>query len=277
LLPAIDGGGGKVRQHSVIRRSDVLKIDRCIRERMSWREFCSASGLPQTALEQFLACGLLRAKDDPVVFQLFGERQLERDGAVSFLAPPWRPSFGEEGSNWVPLSRVMQGVGGREKPWARVFQAGLNGDLPGGLWENPAKPGLIHYTVHPITARRLIMGGPSTQTPFNFQEGDLGEYWRPDLSPGEAELHLNCTAQDLMWLRSQKLVSPVNAKGNPTRYARSEVEALGRELITTREIAARLDLKPVDVWQNLQGLASGGSFGQGFFKRDQVEPLLTPI
>jgi hypothetical protein len=182
--------------------------------------------------------------------------------------------LGEKEPAWLPLSRVMQGVGGREKPWARVLQAGLSGDLPGGLRNNPAKPGLIHSTVHPITARRLIMGGPSAQTPFNFQEGDLGEYWRSELTPGEVERYLNCTAQDVTWLLSRKLISPTNAKGKPTRYARSEIEPLGRELITTREIAARLDLRAVDVWQSLQGQASGGAFGQGFFKRDLVEPLL---
>jgi len=274
LLPATDGGGGELRDHSVIRRSDVSDIERRIRERMSWRQFCSASGLPQIALEQLLAGGLLRAKDDPAVSELFGERQLEGSSAESFLVLRWDPSLEDEEFNWVPLSRVMQGVGGREKPWARVFQAVLKGDLPGGLRRNADKPQLIHHTVHPITARRLIMGGPNARTPFDFQEGDLGEHWRTDLSPRETELHLNCTAQDVMWLRSQKLVSPVNAKGKPTRYARLDVEALGRELITTREIAARLDLRAVDVWQSLQGLASGGAFGQGFFKRDLVEPLL---
>ena len=273
LLSATDGGGGAVRQHSAIRASDVLNLKLRILERMSWREFCSKSGLPQIALEQLLVCGLLRANYDKAVSELFGDRQLERD-SVANLDLRWDLLSDPEEFNWVPLSRVMQGVGGREKPWARVIQAGLSGALPGGFRANPTRRGLIHHMVHPITARRLIMGGPDAQTPFSFRDGDLGEHWRPDLSPGETELHLNCTAQDIMWLRSQKLVSPINAKGKPARYARSDIEMLGREFTTTREIAARLGIKPVDVWQSLTSLASGGAFGQGFFKRALVEPLL---
>lgn len=274
FLQARNGGGGDIRRHSAILRSDVTDLNRRVRERLSWRQFCSESGLPQIALEQLLACGSLRAADDPVVAELFGDRQLERSSAESLLALCGTPLLEEGESDWLPLSRVMQGVGGREKPWARVIQAGLTGDLPGGFRRERKGRELVHFTVHPITASRLIMGGPSAVTPFNFQDGDFGVHWRPDLSPGETELHLNCTAQDIAWLRSRKLLVPINARGQPTRYARLNVEALGRQLVTSREIAARLGLKPVDVWQHLQGLASGGAFGQGFFSRELVEPLL---
>lgn len=273
LVTANDGGGGRQRQHSVLQRREVERIKTRIRERMSWRAFCHASGLPKIAIEQMLAADLLRPKDDPLVTELFGDRQLERRSAELLLERARKVSQDDE-SDWVPLSHAMRGVGGREKPWARVIQAGFDGDLPGGFRCDEAKPGMLHLKVHPITARRLIMGGPSALTPFDFQPGDLGEYWRLDLTPGEVELHLNCTAQDVTWLRSRKLISPNNEKGTPTSYARPDVEALGREYITTREIAARLDLKAKDVWQSLQGLAVGGAVGQGFYRRDAVETLL---
>ncbi|CAN7457733.1 hypothetical protein [Caulobacter sp. LjRoot300] len=273
LVTANDGGGGRQRQHSVLQRREVERIKTRIRERMSWRAFCHASGLPKIAIEQMLAADLLRPKDDPLVTELFGDRQLERRSAELLLERARKVSQDDE-SDWVPLSHAMRGVGGREKPWARVIQAGFDGDLPGGFRCDEATPGMLHLKVHPITARRLIMGGPSALTPFGFRPGDLGEYWRLDLTPGEVELHLNCTAQDVTWLRSRKLIAPNNVKGTPTSYARPDVEALGHEYITTREIAARLDLKAKDVWQSLQGLAVGGAVGQGFYRRDAVETLL---
>lgn len=275
LLPAMKDGGGEIREHSAIPRNSVVDLDIRIRERIGWKNFCSESGLPQIAAEQLLATGLLHLKEDLAVSHLFRDRQLERDSAYSLLNMRW-PSFldEQEESNWVPLSRVMQGVGGREKPWARIIQAALNGDLPGGVRRTHLDTKLVEHCIHPITARRLIMGGPFARTPFDFQDGDLGEHWRPHLSPGETALHLNCTAQDITWLRSCKMLEPVNAKGRPTHYVRSDVEALGRELISTREIAARLGLKPVDVWQSLQNRASGGAFGQGFYERGLVEPIL---
>jgi hypothetical protein len=73
---------------------------------MSWRQFCSASGLPQIALEQLLAGGLLRAKDDPAVSELFGERQLESSSAESFLVLRWDRSLEGKEFNWVAATSM---------------------------------------------------------------------------------------------------------------------------------------------------------------------------
>lgn len=89
-----------------------------------------------------------------------------------------------------------------------------------------------------LTARLLIMGGPGGGQAYAFQPGDLAGWERPEVTPSEVEEYLNCTAQGVGWLRAGAYLTPINQLGSLTRYCRQEVEAVRRQLITTREIAA---------------------------------------
>ncbi|MBW8303069.1 MAG: helix-turn-helix domain-containing protein [Brevundimonas sp.] len=273
-LKARPMAGGKSRGHYVMRRKDVEALDAKLKARMGWREFCSNASLPTLALEQMLASGVLRPREDPAVLALFGDRQICLTHAEAFL-DRFNDLPQEDAEGWPSLKQVMWGVGGREKPWARVLDAGLTGELPGGLRRDPDRPGFGNLKVHPITAASLIMGGPDSDSPFAFSEGDYGQFLRPSLRPGEVEAHLNCTAQDVSWLRYSGHLRPTNEKGHPTIYSRAEVEAVGRRFITTREIAARLGVKPKDVWIRLEGLRTEAQIGQGFYDRSLIEGVIS--
>ncbi|MGH6979423.1 MAG: hypothetical protein ACRED4_09060, partial [Brevundimonas sp.] len=125
--------------------------------------------------------------------------------------------------------------------------------------------------VHAVTARHLLMGGTHDGQAFAFQAGDLGHCERSELAPSEVEEHLNCTAQDISWLRNRNYLASISADGDAARYCRLDVEALGRQLITTREIAARTGRPAPQLWPELQDFSAGGSLGQGFYDRGLIE------
>lgn len=272
-LKARPVAGGKSRGHYVVRREDVEALEARLNARMGWRDFCSKASVPTLALEQMLASGMLRPREDPAVMELFGDRQICLPDAEKLLGG--FDDLPEEDEGWPALQQVMWGVGGREKPWARVLEAGLTGELPGGLRRDLNRPGLGNLRVHPVTATSLIMGGPDSNSPFAFSKGDYGQYLRLSLRPGEVEVYLNCTAQDVSWLRSRGDLQATNQKGNPTLYSRAEVECLGRRFVTTREIAARLGVKPKEVWLRLEDLRAEAQIGQGFYDRSVIERVIS--
>lgn len=261
------------RTHSSFRSRHVERLRDELRGQVSLRELSTRTGLRRIAVEQLLACGLLKVTTSSAAKLVFEGLHTTRESADALSELVYAKSSELSGSEYVPLRCVMRGVGGRPKPWGRLIQAILNDDVPGGLAGSKDRP-LVDLAVHPIVARELIMGGPGGGQLYAFQVGDLAGWEREEMCPREVEEHLNCTAQDVSWLKATKRLSSLCAEGSRTRYVRREVEALGFRLITTREIAARRGLKPAQVWPELQPFSEGGAFGQGFYDRTLVEGWL---
>jgi hypothetical protein len=270
LLYEYGNVGGPDRRHSAFRGSHVERLREELRGQLSLREFGARTGLPRAASEQLLACGLLRATTSAAAKLVFDGPHITRESGERLIEMVLAKANVSGADDHVPLREVMMGVGGRPKPWGRLVQALLSDGVPGGLVRAGDKR-LVDFGVHPLTARRLIMGGPKDGQPYAFQPGDLSGWERSEMMPFEVEEHLNCTAQDLSWLKANHYLTPIQLAGSPTRYSRQEVEALGLQLITTREIAARKGMKPIHVWPELQPFSKGGSLGQGFYERELIE------
>lgn len=265
--------GGQHRMHSSLRRVNVDRLRGELMAQMPLREFQSQTGLNRSAVDQLLGLGLLAETTSAAAKLVYQGLHIERESAEALLeglavAPEVDPCEGG-----VPIWEVMRGVGGRPKPWARLLRAALDGKLPGGLRGAPGSK-ITDRTLHPVTARHLVMGGIDAGHPFEFHAGDLGQWERPDMTTSEVEEFLNCTAQDVCWLRQRKYLQSLSAKGEVAQYDRHEVEALGRRMITTREIAARIGKPPAKLWPELQAFSVGGSLGQGFYERALIEPWM---
>lgn len=270
LLPNEVTIGGEHRTHGSFQKAHVDRMRDELRAQMSLREFQSRTGLQRSAVEQLLGLGLIAETTSAAAKLVYDGLHITRESAETLLRQVADAAMSDASDEDVPLREVMQGVGGRPKPWARLLRAAVNGELPGGLRCGRLDNRIIDLRVHPVTARHILMGGSEAGRPFAFQAGDLAEWGREEMTPSEVEEHLNCTAQDVSWLRYRKYLTPIVAKG-AAQYGRPEVEALGRQLITTREIAARLGKSPAQLWPELQAFSAGGSLGQGFYDRALME------
>ena len=95
----------------------------------------------------------------------------------------------------------MMGVGGRVKPWAPMLNAALEDDILGGVARSQGDR-LDALAIHPLVARRLVMGGPEVPLPFGNPPSLKSEV-ATQLGAGDAADYLNCTAQDISWLRAR--------------------------------------------------------------------------
>lgn len=277
LLHDVDPCGGAHRAHSVFHRHEVERIKRGIDARLAWRDYKAIHALPAEALEQLFGQGSLIETDDAAARLLYEDRLLDRTTAELFANRLLENAPKDDEGTFVPLREVMMGVGGRPKPWGRLLLAGLSGELPGGFRQDPNYDGIGALRVHGLTARGLIMGGPNHAGAFRCLPGDLAGWQSLEMEPGEVVRYLNCEHEDLRTLKLWKRLTKINAKGMPTKFDRVQVEGIGRQLITTREIAARRGVAPTAMWVPLQRFAEDGSLGQGFYRRTLVEGWLADL
>lgn len=170
----------------------------------------------------------------------------------------------------------MWGVGGRPKPWAKILEAAMNGTLPGGLVQDDWRTPIGDLRVHRMTAMLLIMGGPGHDGPY--QANPVAPHIQsPLMQSGEVERYLNCTAQDISWLRLNGRLHAQTPPQQLAKYLRTDVAQCGLELITTREIAARRGLRPLAMQTTLQQFDSTIAIGQGFYLRPPIERWLASL
>lgn len=227
--------------------------------------------LPQVGLEQLLAAGWLAEEPDPAIQIIKGDRALAGASASHLFELLKSLNEVPANSGYISLDTAFTGVGGREKPWLPVLRGGFNGKLPGGI---ALLKGAKSYkiAVHEAGARALIMGGSDTCTPYVFDRQLYGIYDRSWLSLCEVERYLNCTAQDVSWLRRRGHITKFAEE--KSRYCRASVREAGLKYISTREAAARLAVSPKDIWMLLEAHPEVLSIGQGFHDREALEIVL---
>lgn len=266
-----------IRRTPLLFKRQVLEdFQQRIHERISVKEFSAHFGLPRVAVDQLLALGALRPYSDPVIDAMFDDRQLERASALRFADRLRDLEPADSDSNWLRLSDVMMGVGGREMPWGKVLLAGVTGALPGGLRRKEGSALRCRaLMVHPVTAREMIMGGPIGGSRFSFAVSSYGEFYRERLSGPEARAYLSCTTQELNGLRDAALLKPVSERGLPELYQRADLEVLGGRMLSTFEIAARLGMKAKDVWERVGSPTDPVKAPHGLYERADLEPVIS--
>jgi len=230
---------GRIRDIRWIKPSEVHALGISLRHRMSPSEFVQSYSLPLAGMEQLVSLGLIEPCTEPIVKLLYPGLQLDRVSVLGFvdriaevLAPPLPDS--------VALEDVFHGIGGREKPWGAVLTAALNGHIPGGLGvEADARLRFQRLTIPRQFAWELLAGRYPDFLAIPARCRVLGP--RADFSRLEAQRYLNCFPRDLTWLLAEGHLS-TDTNGRTIR--RREVEGLGRDLISSREISWRWRVPP---------------------------------
>ncbi len=230
---------GRARDIRWIKPSEVHAVGARLRQRLAPEEFVRTYGIPLSGMEQLVSLGLIGPCTDPVAQLLYQGFELDRVSVLGFvdriaevLAPPLPDS--------VALEDVFYGIGGREKPWGAVLAAALAGHIPGGLGlDFDAKLRFERLTIPRQFAWDLLAGRYPDFLALPVRLPALGP--TSDFSRVEAQRHLNCFPRDLDWLLSKRHLS---ARAYGRGIGRCAVEALGRELISSREISWRWRISP---------------------------------
>lgn len=275
FLNAVPAEGRSKRKAASFYRKQIAALQKRFSNKLSWGDFSRSTGLPKAALGQLLDAGVLRPSNDGAVRLVYGDQHLDRTSAESFLRQLMEKAS-EPREGWVALRDVMQGVGGRQKPWSRILTAAIKGEIPGGVGY-PQGGRLDAISIHPMTAYRLVMGGPGAASPFAHLQSPHSKYHSCKLGVAEAAAHLNCTAQDISFLRTRGFLQSVSVPPEHASYRRQDVDELGVTYISTREMAARLGLKPKDLWQGFDLIGAETTIGQGFHVRAVIEPKLQAL
>lgn len=256
---------------SLILRSSVVELRDRAQKWFDGSLFKRVFDLPRIAMEQLLAAGWLAEEPDPAIRILRGDQSLAGTSANHLFELLKSLNEVQPNAGYISLDVAFTGVGGREKPWLPVLRGGLNGKLPGGLALLKG-PKSYKIAVHEAGARALIMGGPDTSTPYIFDHQYYGIYDRSWLTLCEVERYLNCTAQDVSWLRRRGHITKFTEE--KSRYCRASARQAGLKFMSTREAAARLAVSPKDIWMLLDAHPEVPSIGQGFHDREALEIVL---
>ena len=256
---------------SQLPRASVEALSRKAGESVSRREFKGAFTLPDAAVEQLLAVGWLSLEREASLRMLLGPHTLSGVSARALLDELGELDPADSEAGYIPLQAAFRGVGGREKPWAPVLIAAVRRKLPGGLRliTSGSRPCLA---MHEAAARAVIMGGPDAKSPYRFDIREYGDFGRDWMAPSEVEAYLNCTAQDIAWLRRRGCLPLIESE--KPRFGRECVEQVGRQFMTSQEAAARLGVLAKEVWELLETRPEIRSIGQGFHEREGLEAVL---
>lgn len=230
---------GGIRRIRWIEPSEVHALGIGLRRRLPPSEFVQSYDLPLAGMEQLVSLGLIEPCTEPIVQLLYPGLELDRVSVLGFvdrisevLAPPLPDS--------VALEDVFNGIGGREKPWGAVLNAALDGHIPGGLGlDTAANLRFQRLTIPRQFAWELLAGRYPDFLTIPARRRVLGP--RADLSRLEAQRYLNCFPRDLAWLLAEGHLSTVS---NGRTVRRREIERLGRDLISSREISWRWRVSP---------------------------------
>jgi len=279
----VDSGLLKPLSSSGVQRKQYLFDYRTVEDMraeltagMSARRAAQLLGMPIHAIPQLLALDMLQPQASELSLFLRGDHRVCAENVETLAG--WladRPVVAPSRA-WVSLSEAFAAVGGRDKPWGPVLKAALSGDLPGGL----VLAGSYHQrwvlSMARLTARDFIAGGPNSRPPLAFRYDAVGIAVPPVMTPGEVMDYLNCSAVEIAWLKERSLLSPQKWI-SPARYERSVVEAFGREWMSTREAAARLEVEPRGLWRIIESHPVEPGIGRGFYARRDLESVVQAI
>lgn len=227
---------GNVRKCQWLDPDEVRNAAAWLGDRMSLQEFSYTFKIPIRGVLQLVGPGDLDRNRDPIVCELHGPLQLYRRGAEEFarrlLAHQRVPT---PDVPVMPLEDVFHGIGGQEKPWGPILRAGLDRKITLYCDEEISedlrisKLQISRSLAHQLMARQrpeLVSVPPITA-------GPLAETSMTGVETGR---YLNCFPRDVSWLL---------AEGHLSKALRpDEVAALGRTLISSREISWRWRVSP---------------------------------
>lgn len=228
-------GRGVVRKIQWLDPATVREAGRRMNDGMSIPAFSQTYQLPDSGIAQLVSLSLLSINRAPILEALHSEVQLHRSVAEGLAArllalrhvPP--PDI----LVW-PLEDVFHGIGAQEKPWGAILKSALHKEII--LYSDNRLSEDLHINKLQISvglACAILAGErPELLSVPNIMDPPLNDF----MTRVEAESYLNCFPRDL-----SHLIEAGSLSAHPLRR---EVERLGRDLISSREISWRWRVSP---------------------------------
>ena len=223
--------------------------------------------LPLYAIEQFCGAGLLEWEDHGAILAVrpwTGVRAASVDALVAQLMGKGRRIHGKPPSHAVTLAVAAKQIGGRLKPWAAIFDALRNGDIPFGVTTDAPTTTSIHLKAADVARLGKVVdfGPPARLRPSQLiNQWDAGELL--NISPAAAaEL-------------SVQLGMPFVRSGQGLAASRDRVLEIAGEIAWNAEVSWHLnvDHRKVDEILSQRGI---GRVRSGWCRRHLVSDGILP-
>lgn len=235
LLRPVNSRGAE-RRYDWLPKADVMLVARSLAQRMSLREFSSAYQLPVGAVLQLCSAGLISENRCQFVSLLHPLPQFNRADVDAFVDRlRARIDFAPHGMRTLSLQDVFHGIGGQRKPWSAFIQSALDRELK--LYADEGAAGQLSIKdvrISEALSREVICGRRPDL--LAVPEPSSDHLAQRNFTRGEVEQHLNCFPRDVGWLIGHGRLHP--------DFLAEQVDVLGRELISSREIAWRWRVSP---------------------------------
>ncbi|MFN3634872.1 MAG: hypothetical protein ACK4UZ_03995 [Rhizobium rhizophilum] len=263
---------GDERIHRWFEQKNVAELAARLRQQISPLAFSREYGLPMDGVEQLVDMEIIALSESRAVRIAYPDPRLDRRSVDRFLALLQSQISPATDIKQIRITDLFAGIGAGEKPWGEFLSHVIFGRFtwPLGVL-NPERFKINEllapdeFALDVLAGRypRLLQGSRTTN---RLKRG-------PGMTRQEVENYLNCYSRDVSWLLNNG-----NLTGGPQprdTIPRWEVKALGRELISTREIRWRWRVSPEFI-ENLTKRGIVRALGP-FWPRAAVTEYLTFI
>ena len=230
-----------IKLSAVFDGTSVRRLADLRRDCSSIGNVSESFGISHEGLDQLIASHVLAEHEGPAVDIMYSQRQVATTSLLCLIERLENPVGSWKGESVsVSLSRAACSIGGGAKPWAAIFRALLEGDLPYCLArphaDAPGPPG--RATVPRLVDRLFVDQAAFSRLAFaavassTHRAGGAVE----EISRRDAEEMLNLTPANLIRTIKSELSSAALANG---RLLRRDVARLARTSIAPAEISVR--------------------------------------
>lgn len=220
---------GNLHQFEHYSENEIAELEKALRNRVTGARVAERLGISHHGVEQLCCAGLLTPVNDARVQETYRYLQIEGasvDQICASLSARLQPA--SEGDALIPLTRAMDVIGGREKPWASVFAEILSGHLT--VFKGPETKRFTQLAQIRLDDLQMIAN-------LSFCAKDFPDF--PFLSTTnqrDAAEILNVLPRHATSIFRNELA---NAQGKGGLYQRSEVLDLARRRISGLEMKRR--------------------------------------
>lgn len=138
LTPVVSGGNQKM--HGSFAVADLEPIAAALRDSMMAASAVEAWGTTFHGIEQLICTDRLTRSDHPAILALYPHLRITRS-SFQLLSEQIEHTVerGSNASSFIPLRSALQRLGGREKPWAAIFERLVDGRLPHAFRARPGR------------------------------------------------------------------------------------------------------------------------------------------
>lgn len=258
---------GRTRVRSQLNAARVDEFDTRYRTSLRLRRLTFQLDLPTYALEQMVCLGLLPAEQDTAV-RTARHGMCVQQASVDALIEQVRDGRSRAAAplDAIPIRAAARGMGGREKPWAAIFQALCKGQIEFWLCDD-------------AVSSKSILVRPASLSRFQAQRFNPRDF--PDfpfsttINHNEAGEILNLTFAYMSWLIEDGHLS-FEQRGTILVAPKKDVLDLARKMVSPAELGYAMGMTSRAAGREAEAMGVR-RIGPGWSRRDLEDFYLVPV